>query len=548
MDNIIRTKILFLLISIFSSLSFAEVKETRELPEDRQLSAQLQDILRSYDPWAIVLVKSEKNIISQKIRPPAVPFVLEEVVATSGQSLNGTNGNDSFIQDRRYSKLKVTVFSTSGSLPQTVVDVMTRVAKNYSNKVQFLFEKLPKDLTKSLDEEQPSNEKTWEPILSETLTKFQMALDDARSVYNVISAQGAMIKTAFYGLLALFGILLLAVSVAFLLMQRRLQSLLSAGLQGVATALDRTGQYSSENSSTLISPALAAPRSVSTEFGFRELNALSDDGLLALVSDCYWSKQDDYGAFLWRHIHPDKKLMMIDRMPEIENYARYLLNQPEVNLNLDQDPAYLRPLKLWHLDMQDLTKFVRLYPNTLRRLSPLRLAALHLSPKERISLYATVERHGSEMALNIPVAASPLRALEQTMAIRIRSEKDEIEVLEMKNLSLAVISDVPSLGWLLRLPTERSRELLKTISARELAAAWTGPQNVLDKIENQLGEKKKEMLKSLLERVYPSRDSIEFLNIHRSIVTELQRFESTLKQESEEENPKASEREFLNAG
>jgi len=215
-------------------------------------------------------------------------------------------------------------------------------------------------------------------------------------------------------------------------------------------------------------------------------------------------------------------------MPALEDYGRFLMTVSESDLGVDQDPSYLRPLPIAHLDMQSLTKITLANPRLLFKLSPLRSAALRLRPKERLLLNTTAEKEANHPELKnadlpeLPRTSSTPRFLKRNIMIEIHTEDEELEVLDMADKTLSLVAQVPSLGWLRMLPRETAVEILRPISARDLATAWVGPAPILEETFGFLSDKKKEMLKSQLERTTPSRQSPVLIFIHQRIVEELQ--------------------------
>jgi hypothetical protein len=366
-------------------------------------------------------------------------------------------------------------------------------------------------------------------LIGQISEAIQKSKELAESVGKANFNQAKAVALGVLVAISIFGLVVLTVWFA---LQRKRTHLLEKGLTGIKSALESSERTSGPSAWMNLNQREDSlpPSATSGALGGERdrLASLHDDGMLALLSDCYWCEQDAFGAFVWRRLPADRKIALMERMPALEDYGRFLMNVSESDLGVDQDPSYLRPLPIAHLDMQTLTKVALAHPRLLFRLSPLRSAALRLRPKERLMLNKTAEKEetrperGKTDLPELPRTGSTPRFLKRNVMIEIHSEDEELEVLDMENKDISLIAQVPSLGWLRMLPRETAIEILRPLSARDLATAWVGPARVLEETFEFLSEKKKEMLKSQLERTIPSRNSPVLIFIHQRIVEEIQ--------------------------
>jgi hypothetical protein len=497
-------------------------------PTNYEIATALQNLVREVDASAYVIVKATEKKRTGKVRMPGTPFILNDV------EIAGSGG------DAGYARINVTVFSTYGTLPKGAQSILRRVAENYAEKVELTVESLPADflaaqnkLSSDIRKESHSSTgeaKAWEKKFAEVLTQISELIQKGKQLASELSQiEFKSAKFIALGVVIASSLLFLLLVALLIGMQRRRNTLLETGLNGVKSALEQGGHGSAQEQRPTIAQA-SAPHAQIQAASFsndgKSLAAIPEDGVLALLSDCYWSHQDNYGAFLWRRISAERKISLLKRMPALNDYGRFLVGHAEEDLGMDQDPRYLQPLPLWNLDMMELTEFTRSNPGIISRLSPLRLSALSLRPTERIALYASSEIVQGQLTPSLPETKSPARPLKQALLIEIHSDEDELEILGMQGISLAIIAQVPSLGWLLQLPAENIAEILKSLSARDIASAWIGPSSILNEISKHIAEKKLEMMKSQLERVMPSRESPVFLFIHQRAVEEIRRRQS----------------------
>lgn len=492
-------------------------------PTTYEIATALQNLVREVDASAYVVVKANEKKGTGKVRMPGTPFVLNDV------DIAGAVGEGSFAQ------LNVTIFSTSGSLPKGVQSLLRRVAENYAEKVDIKVEALPADfleaqkkLSSNIRNDSLSSNgesKAWEIKFAEVLTQVPELIQKGKQLASEFSQTWfKSAKSIALGVVVASSLLFFLLVILVIGMQRRRNTLLEAGLSGVKSAIEQ-GAYGSAQDQRPSVAQTSAPQAqiqaASLNNDGQSLAAIPEDGALALLSDCYWSHQDNYGAFLWRRISAERKISLLKRMPALNDYGRFLVGRAEEDLGMDQDPRYLQPLPIWHLDMMELTEFTRSYPGILSRLSPLRVSALSLRPTERIALYASSEILQGQLTPSLPDSKSPARPLKEALVLEIHSDEDELEILGMQGISLAIMAQVPSLGWLLQLPAENIADILKSLSARDIASAWIGPSSILNEISKHIAEKKLEMMKSQLERVIPSRESPVFVFIHQRAVEEI---------------------------
>lgn len=528
--------LIFSVILSGTGLTAAYSKEAEDI-EGRQVKDEVTGIvsqlIRDIDPAAQINV----SIISDTSKPKR---------ASSPFTLNNLNT----IGSKNVSMLKLTLFISAEQLPEGVKPLIEQLVADYADKLQLEVKSLPKayveahkkahqQLREKIEPTKPESiksesipqakaeNKSWESPLNDVLNKllelFKLGAD-AKLQLEWRNASRAL----FIGGGIFAGILLLIALVFFfsIFMQRRIVKAIDKGFRDMAAAFEMGGGGSARLPS-FADPMLNQARQIAgpmSNDATRNFSAMPDDSLLALLTDCYWTSQDRYGAFLWRRIPVEKKLKLIQRFAELASYGGFLGQIPEEDLGVEQDPAYLKPLALWNIDLEALTELVRKHPALLTKLSPLRSSALLLKPSERIALYQDAELASEPPQLNEQsIPKSPIRALKRTIRFQIKNDEDELEILGLPDPSIDIIAEVPSLGWLFKLPEDTIAEIFKPISARDLASAWIGPASILEKLGRHVGEKKLELMTSYLAKQAPSRSSIEFQSIHQTVLQELRK-------------------------
>lgn len=250
-------------------------------------------------------------------------------------------------------------------------------------------------------------------------------------------------------------------------------------------------------------------------------DGFSDEALAALVTDCYWSEADSYGAFVWRNTPQGTRHALMRKFAFLHDYASYLTEIEALNLNLEQDPYYLEPLHFEHLDSAALTGLVQSNPQLYHRISSLRKGSLRLTTAEKLALESDFPPH-SGLRPAVPdgsvLAASRPRSLTRRGVIKVGSVEEERDLLAIENLLPEQMAQVPSLVWTKYVGKDDLNALLNRFSAEDLAAAWIGPEEILGQLEESIPERKMALIKNYARRVRPGRDSAAFLALHHAIV------------------------------
>ena len=78
-----------------------------------------------------------------------------------------------------------------------------------------------------------------------------------------------------------------------------------------------------------------------------------------------------------------------------------------------------------------------------------------------------------------------------------------------------------SLVWALKLSTSALQEILKDMSAVDLAAAWTGPPELLKHLSSSINERKLKLVQSYVSKGQVDRGSSVYAEIHRRVLSQL---------------------------
>lgn len=494
---------IFAIVTTFSYSFLTLAQEVSTSVSTVKLVKLFRDLVRDVDPMAQVSIQEIHG--NKSIKLPGTPFV------ASGEK------SAKRYRDDLAEQLNIVVMTQSGELDASMTQLIKGIAGNYAAKINIKIQKISDELLAAQQAAVNATSKNQGNMgpssLLDAMIQNYKQLDIRRYVF---------VTLGFVSLITIFLPLLwlgLHISV-----QRRMLKELREGFRSLSATIElsQEGQSRSQGLQSMTAPGFASAQTVPMLSSSTYFAEMTDDGLFALFTDCYWTHQDQYGSYLSHRIPVSRKIKMIERMPELGDYVAFVAQLPEVNLGFEQDSSFLASQPIWHLDMDAVSDYVKLNPAALHVLSPLRLVALKLRPAERLDLYEQAEDQSTK-SFEWPNARSAARTLKKVMRMQINSEDEEREILSMPHPSLELIEQVPSLGWVLRLPQERITALLQSYSARDLASAWIAPPETLDQLKLHINAKKLGLMEALLEKTQSSRTSYAFGAIHQATVSELKK-------------------------
>lgn len=514
---------IFLLASMLACALPAVAQDAMNSVSTVKLVELFRSLVRDIDPMAQVGIQEVQS--NQTTYLPGTPFV------TASGKASKRSRNDLAEQ------LDIRIFTQNGTLSNSMIQLIKSIAGNYAATVNIKIEKISDELLAAQQASIEAANKNRNGAASVADEKIKQIFAQGSEVL------GAMIQSyhegglrrysvIFLGFLCLITILLPIIFIVLhVASQQRMLQELRDGFRSLSSTIESShGGSSAAMSSYQQQQALGgAPQSIPMLSSPNSFSEMTDDGLLALLTDCYWAYQDHYGSYLWHRIPVNRKLKMIEQVPELGEYGAFIAQLPEVDLGNEQDPSLLSPQPIWYLDMDLLTQFIRANPAAMHLLSPVRLMALKLRPSERMELYHRAENQSAKK-FDWPKERCPARILKRSMRMQVNSDEEEAEILAMPNPSFELMEQVPSLGWLLRLPTERISQLLQDFSARDLASAWVGPKEVLELLMPYVGVKKQALMMSILEKTPSSRESPVYSAIHRVTLDGLKSLQSDKKE------------------
>jgi hypothetical protein len=452
---------------LFSGRASAVVGNLTRLEES--LENRILPIVRTYDAKALVIVRATP--VATNAPMPMTPFVMKDL------SIEGAAG-DAIIR-----RVDVTVVSRLKELPADVSRFIKDICSGPGERVGVSIK------TEML------NEGGTRFLASTSLGSFWNGTGTSVGFFALLFLAATLIPNGIFFLL-------------FLVLFRRGRAFEGSSASGITS--DAAAEA---NRLARSDRGHGAGQDAAVEHAVSKFPV---EACVALLTDCYWGQFDGYANYIWNRLPFDLRKTILTDEPLIDEYSHHLNGVEEKNLNCEQDAYYLDPLPFSQIDNAALTNLVKQHPSLMNQLSTLRLDGLELSARDRIDLMKMAQ---AQKDLVLPkfnkLPPSPLRKFAHRLGmIRLQDFDEEQELLQMRDLGLEFIQKIPSLGWILRLSKEEAEKLLHFFSARDLATAWIGPPEVLEKLMNCLPEKKREMIVSYLQRTRPSRTSQTFQKIH----------------------------------
>jgi len=472
-------------------------KEETIIEYQKILKERITSIIKAFDPQAHVFVKIESKKITAKL--PMTPFTLNQL---------NLSDNEGKLQIK---SIEINILSAKNELPINVREIVQELAAEFDVQPRINFRTLPEELIKVEKDKLAGVVKlpSWLQWAEEYFPK-----DNSVPVHQVLIGLG------------ISGLLLLLAFMWALnnwVVIRGLSRSMHNDVGNLVSAIEQTGAMGQAQMGDVDLPGEAA-RGLSPVSGEESMvKSLPYNSIAALLTDCYWSNQDQYAAFIWMQISISMKEKLMDDMSFLMNYVSYLTSFEGVNLGHEQDPYYLNPLKISHIDNNALTELTLGNPVLIKKLPPIRLNFLNLKISQRIALTQQAnEGDISEVPDFAKIEESEHREIKKREMYKIKDFEEEMEVLHAtykKESVLDIISSVASLGWITMLPTERATDILHNYNARQLASAWMGPDEILDKLGSYMNKDKLDLVISYAQRMNPSRDVQVFRMLHEAAVS-----------------------------
>lgn len=455
-----------------------------------QVEQRVLSIVKPYDQNALVFarvyLKTESKVL------PGTPFFAKDLTVQGEMGLS------------EISKALVIIMSQKKPFSQTVLNTAKTVLEAEKVPVVFQVDELPAELK--------GPEKTEATLNQESREIWLDGVNQLRYLYRVMM-----------GLVAVF-------VVAVLMDLRRknnsaLLKLLEEGINKLTSTESRGAVI--DQPITQLQQAAALPSELTPGSRSDIWSQYADETLEACLSDCYWCEQDGYAHYVWMNLPPAKRKALLSKLSFLPQYVEHFTTLEPISGKWVDDIAYLQPVHLSHIDNSALAGAIKGQPSLFASLSKMRQASVPIEVHERIMLSRLEAKDPSSISSGLTqIAASAPRPLRRRLQLDIRNEEQERAVLAFSPFSLELAEDVPSLGWLLRLPEASRTSLLEQYSARDLASAWVGPAEVMSQLERSIPEKKMEVIRSYLSARPGSRASAVYLDIHRRGIQQLKSTET----------------------
>ena len=487
--------ILLGLLLLFTGLCFSPPAigggvRTSIVQVQQLIESRVTAIVRAADPTAVVIVRL-KPLVKPTTPLPGTPFIVEELAIRDE------------VGDFDISQVQVIVMNDEAKLAKPVSSLVMEVAGDFGP-VDLKVMKLPAELhARALaSESSKSIVSSAQSLSGGADDKQSTAANAAPNLASPSAAAGGQgigltaaasptakhlpgipswadqylldsraVPLAIFILIFLLALGSGIITVSMRSSSQRVSKALTTGLSGLASNMGSAGLGGAERS-LLDDDSIPASES-RVRGGISDLTVavfagLNEEGLISLLADCYWCRLDSYAAYIWRQIPVQKRRPILAKVDYLPEYAAYLVGMEGKDLGLENEPSYLVPLPIWHLDNRAITDLLRQQPGLRFSLSSSRMAGLTLTPKERVELAKSSDRFAP---INFPdfeqMPGSPRRKLAARMEIPLNTVEEEREVLAIPYLPVEIMEGVPTLGWLSQLPDKFISEELAKYSAKD---------------------------------------------------------------------------------
>ncbi|RYZ56257.1 MAG: hypothetical protein EOP07_12805 [Proteobacteria bacterium] len=502
---------LIVAILLLSPFGFASALA---LPQDESSVAQarteltelIRQLLSDIDPSAKVVVKL--NVEKKNVKLPGTALTFKSSDLDQGDL---------------YQSADITILSLDGKVPASVLALIRSTAADFAKNVSIKTRILPPEYQAANKKANappllPEPEiKSWEEPLTEGLKQWSKVSTTLSQVLKPKLWKDTQIALKdLTRMISIALILLTLVAVGGIYLHSTSIKAFQRSMESLAQNQDsKASERPVENRSPAFQPESKGRESSTTASDIQQMiQQMPEGSLLSLLTDCYWTEEDAYAGFLWKRIPYNLRLQLIDHMPALFEYGSYVTELEEIDLGMEQDPSYLVPLPVHDVNMEQLTTQLRLYPSLYTRLSVMRKKALHLYANERLNFHRMDASQLPREPQSLSFDQSPARVLKKKLKLHASTFAQEMELLTLKTVDIDVVEALPSLGWLLLLPLGTAEKILQPFSAKDLASAWVGPEEVLAALEKKVGPKKYALMLSYRSKLSPSRSSDCFLRIH----------------------------------
>ncbi len=498
-------------LSFLASLSLAQAAGDGVLQEQIQLEDQIQarvvSIVRPFDP----LVQAKVTLTLKEV---AVPLPGTGLGQTRMIPLDVSGA----LAQNSIEEIRVAVETRQSPPPKWLEGKIRDAISIPGTKISFVFSAVPAEAVaayeRALDDQVRRNLGAPPSKRDPAATTQPSEPEPIRMPPTEADPKLLSVLAGMLGALVVFGFLGLALnranhrSLARLMEEKLIPAMEQASQSRPALPMGNAG--GGGNDRALPSPAAAMDSS-----GGEDFQELPLAGVLALLSDCYWCEEDAYAHYVWTRLPVERRLEVMEKSQLDANYFRHFRGFTPTNLGFHLDPYFLKPLSLNHLSQGDLGEWLKKHPEAATVLSPLRLRSLPLKLEDRLQYVVNANEGGKPNArsakFSFPDRASEPRKLGAQLDVHQLTAEDELYVFKhSKDVPASTRSSIQTLAWLALRSLNYRKDILGRVDARELAASWSGPKEVLAKLKEAIPEAKWKLLESYIESTVPDRNSDTF--------------------------------------
>jgi hypothetical protein len=450
---------------------------------EESIKTNIDTLIKSFDTKAFVTMSIQWQ--SEKVNLPSSPFIFE----------------NTFLQQDGLPKaasVNMTIYSSIPLNETELTEVLASIIKPFGVKPKVVWKK-------------------WQGVEAEK--KVEEKADGWREWISKNSTL-ATLATIFVSLFMLISIIYLKGQQMVNTLQKGLL-LLSEAVQTVSLSASPGGSITANNTSS-------AATSGSIEINQQAqglLSSMSQEQIVAILSDAYWSMEDEYAAHVWKQLNLGHKNQIMEHYPMFVPYVDHFIKLAPVDKKFAESPYYFSAIPTNHISNQDLGKFIGLHPELFSKIAPMRKSKVNLSSQDKVKLLNAGAISDEKFSLLknelTEFKASDLREFQSRITFSFTGLDEETEILNMPENDLNMMKSFPTIGWGIKLEQKVMQSILDEFTARELAMAWIAPEDVLKKFTTLLPTKKAQLLDTYIKTMSPNRESVVYQKLLARIFEKL---------------------------
>ena len=491
----------FTFLSVLSPVFFSSrvLAETNilmgTLAIEKELERQVEKVIKGYDDNSIVFVKA----LPKKPEPTSLPgtdFVIADNRLTSQNFLE-------------FSSITIDVYTSLDKIPPKAEEIIIKQSTNFGVEPEIAIFPLPENFSTLASS---TTATAIDNATQEALSQEKDLFNKVQTTIYIGVGTGAFFLIAFI----VFGVVIIRGS------KNNLKTIDEASKKLANAIEESAGGGAVQNVQTSNRESRHKEKAESTDNQTNVFESLPVSNLLAIMFDCYWCHEDSYAHFMWSKLATKQKTDLLSESEVVPTYVNFFTQIAPNDINAVSDPYYLNPEEINFVSNDSLTEQIRKTPQLFSKISSLRTENLTLSAIEVIQLKKIIAEKPEDDGVSFTADESPeFRVLTRRHEIVVKDDEEEKQLLEYEDLPDTEKPNIVTLVWAKDIDDDSLEGIIASFSAADLASAWLGDNDTLERFKTLMPEKKKNMLERQITKTTASRDSDAYRRLHQMICEKL---------------------------